>query len=77
MSTIKLEVEGMSCGHCVKSVRDALAEVPDVAVERVDLGSATVVTYAETPAGVEERLVEALRDAGYDGRVATNDAASQ
>ena len=26
MSTIRLEVEGMSCGHCVKAVRDALTE---------------------------------------------------
>lgn len=70
MSTITLEIEGMSCGHCVKAVRDALAEVPDVAVERVDIGSAQVSTANAPTPEVGERLVEALRDAGYDGRVA-------
>jgi copper chaperone CopZ len=70
VSTIELEVEGMSCGHCVKAVREALEAVPDVAVERVDLGKASVVTFDQPPADIAERLVDALRDAGYDGRVA-------
>jgi copper chaperone len=70
MSTITLEIEGMSCGHCVRAVRTALEEVPDVTVERVDLGRASVVTAAAPPERVADQLVEALRDAGYDGRVA-------
>lgn len=74
MSTITLEIEGMSCGHCVKAVRDALAEVPEVSVERVDIGSANVSTAGAPTPEVAGRLVEALRDAGYEGRVADGPA---
>lgn len=59
-----LSIGGMSCGHCVRAVREALAEVPGVAVERVDVGSATV---AVDPAVSSRATVEeAVRDAGYD-----------
>ena len=30
--TLKLEVTGMTCDHCVRAVSDALAEVPGVKV---------------------------------------------
>jgi copper chaperone CopZ len=64
MEKMTLSIEGMSCGHCVRAVRDALAEVPGVAVERVDVGSATV---ALDPARSSRTAVEeAVRDAGYD-----------
>lgn len=76
MSTINLEIEGMSCGHCVKAVREALEGVSDVAVERVEVGRAQIVTDARAPEGVAGQLVEALRDAGYDGRVADGPAVS-
>ncbi|MEA3412016.1 MAG: cation transporter, partial [Pseudomonadota bacterium] len=36
---IRLRIAGMSCGHCVKRVTDALSEVPGVErVRSVDLG---------------------------------------
>ena len=39
MKELKLEVAGMSCDHCVKAVRDALASVPGVTVHEVKVGS--------------------------------------
>ncbi|MGH7713396.1 MAG: heavy-metal-associated domain-containing protein, partial [Gemmatimonadaceae bacterium] len=39
---IRLEIDGMSCGHCVASVRTALATVPGVQVADVSIGQARV-----------------------------------
>jgi copper chaperone CopZ len=61
MSTT-ITVEGMSCGHCEQTVKEALrdvAGVTDVSVDRA-AGGATV----EGHAAVAE-LVEAVEEAGY------------
>ena len=66
METLTMHIDGMSCGHCVKAVRDALAELPGVEVKDVAIGAATVAyDPAETP---RSELVEAVRDAGYEPR---------
>jgi copper chaperone len=64
MKQLKLEVSGMSCGHCVGAVREALAGVPGVKVDDVRIGSASV-TFDETKTNVGE-LVDAVSDAGYE-----------
>ena len=62
--TLTLRIDGMSCTHCVRAVRDALAEVPGTTVERVDVGGATV---AYDPAQTSPaQLAAAVRDAGYE-----------
>ena len=62
--TLTLRIDGMSCAHCVRAVRDALAEVPGATVERVDVGGATVAydPLRTSPA----QLADAVRDAGYE-----------
>lgn len=42
MKTISLRVEGMSCGHCVKTVKDALEAVTGVQRAEVGIGRADV-----------------------------------
>ncbi len=64
MKQLKLEVSGMSCGHCVGAVRDALAAVPGVKGHNVSIGSVSV-TIDETKTKVSE-LVDAVYDAGYE-----------
>ena len=64
MKQLKLEVSGMSCGHCVGAVREALAGVPGVKVDDVRIGSASV-TIDETKTTVGD-LVDAVSDAGYE-----------
>ena len=64
MKELKLEVSGMSCGHCVHAVREALASVPGVSVKDVNIGSATV-NFDETKTTVGD-LVDAVSDAGYE-----------
>jgi copper ion binding protein len=64
METMTMRIDGMSCAHCVKAVRDALGEVPGVQVRQVDVGTATV---AFDPAVARpEQVADAVRDAGYE-----------
>lgn len=58
-----LTIEGMSCGHCVKAVRNALEELEGVEVQAVEIGSAQV-SY-DTDATDAAQVVEAIEDAGY------------
>lgn len=58
-----LEIGGMSCGHCVKAVKDALAELDGVTAEEVRIGRATVSFDASTIPS--ESIAEKIRDAGY------------
>ena len=63
MDRLKLTVEGMSCGHCVNAVTDALRQVPGVTVEHVEIGSAAV---AFDPARTTpQAIVDAVNDEGY------------
>ena len=64
MERMTMQIDGMSCMHCVKAVREALSELPGVEVERVDVGSATLdYDPARTP---KHTLLDAVRDAGYE-----------
>ena len=64
MKTIELSVTGMSCGHCVQTVKSALTVVAGVAQADVDLQQKRAVVRAED--AVEPRtLVQAVEQAGY------------
>ena len=60
----KLEINGMSCGHCKKSVEDALSKVPGVADVAVDLDAALAVI--KTDGSLDpEAAKQAVRDIGF------------
>lgn len=63
-STETIQVQGMTCEHCVRRVRDAVSHVEGVRVEEVDIGSVQVRTPLDDPA--RRRLEGAIRDAGYE-----------
>ena len=63
MTRTTLKIDGMSCGHCVASVKKALAELNGVTVENVAVGSA-VVSYDPAVAS-PEKIADAVGDAGY------------
>lgn len=65
---VTLEINGMTCGHCVKAVSTALRQIPGVTNVRVDLehGRAEVDGAAEV-----ERLLAAVRAEGYEVRPAS------
>lgn len=58
-----VEIGGMTCGHCLRAVKDALTEMPGVTLEEVRLGSARV-SYDELLVK-PDAIAEAIRDAGY------------
>jgi copper chaperone len=63
MTHTTLKIDGMSCGHCVMSVKKSLAGLAGVTVENVAVGSATV---AYDPAVISvEKIADAINDAGY------------
>lgn len=66
METVKINVGGMTCGGCVKSVATVLEKLEGVNKADVDLDSA----YAQVtfdPAKVQTAaLLEAVEDAGFD-----------
>jgi copper ion binding protein len=63
--TKKILIEGMSCGHCVKHVEEALEELEGVISVKVDLdGKNAVVELAHEVA--DEKFKAALDDAGYE-----------
>lgn len=59
----KLLIEGMSCGHCVKHVKEALSELEGVSSVDVDLASKSAVLEGEVS---EEKIKFAVEDAGYE-----------
>ena len=73
MNTIHLQVEGMSCGSCVKHVTQALQPLPGVSGVEVDLQSGQVRVSGDLPQG-SDPLVSALTAAGYPAKLATSAA---
>lgn len=64
---LTLSIDGMSCGHCVRTVTEALSSVPGVRVFSVALGSAEI--DAASPNAANDAIA-ALGDAGYTAKVA-------
>lgn len=63
--TKKILIEGMSCGHCVKHVEEALKELAGVTSVKVDLaGKNAVVELAHEVA--DDKFKAAIDDAGYE-----------
>lgn len=61
-----LDVRGMSCGHCEKSVKGALEALPGVSGVEVHLNTGKVdVTYDEAKTDIES-IREAIEEQGYD-----------
>jgi copper chaperone len=62
---LELKVVGMTCGHCVRAVTEAVKAVDPEAGVHVDLGSKRVRVETERSA---DELMRALDAAGYPAR---------
>ncbi len=60
MKHYRLEIEGMGCTHCVRSVTDALTDLR-ATVNDVQVGSADVLWDGDT-----EALKAAISEAGFE-----------
>jgi copper chaperone CopZ len=70
MNSTELQVEGMSCGSCVKHINAALQPLAGVGEVTVDLASGRVKVTGEAESDV---LLSALKEAGYPASVLTED----
>ena len=59
-NTITLALDGLSCGHCVKRVKESLEKRADVEVADVTTTEAKVTGSASA-----EQLIETIKEAGY------------
>jgi copper chaperone len=64
MENVVLQVEGMSCGHCVNSVEGALKNLGTAA--KVDLASKSVSVDFDENKVTLTAIKEAIEDQGYD-----------
>ena len=65
MKTITLNIEGMHCGGCVKSVTRVLTELDGVQSAVVQLEGKANITFDENQVNVAQ-LIEVIEDAGFD-----------
>lgn len=65
MSTTTYTVKGMTCGHCVSSVREEVGEIAGVSSVSVDLASGLVTVESSAPIAVEA-VRDAVEEAGYE-----------
>ena len=65
MKTITLNIEGMHCGGCVKSVTRVVTELDGVQSADVQLEGKANITFDENRVNVAQ-LIEVIEDAGFD-----------
>ena len=63
MKTITLAIGGMSCGHCLNAVSQAINAVPNVVVKSVKMGRAEIEVPDADSAG--DQVKAAIELAGY------------
>ena len=64
MTPLALNINGMSCGHCLNAVRRALSDTPGVTVDSVRIGRADV--QYDPAVTTPDKIASAVTDAGYD-----------
>jgi copper chaperone len=64
MQKMNLQVEGMTCGHCVSSVEGAVRNLG--ATAKVDLANKTVAIQYDEASVSAQAIKEAIEEQGYD-----------
>ncbi|HEX4985688.1 MAG TPA: heavy metal-associated domain-containing protein [Burkholderiales bacterium] len=66
METVVIEVGGMTCGGCVRSVTRVLQALPGVANAEVSLEKGEARVQFDPALASPARLKEAIENAGYE-----------
>ena len=64
MNRTTLEIDGMTCGHCVASVQKEIGKIDGVTSVDVDLASGRVQVESAAPL-TDAEVVAAVDEAGY------------
>ena len=70
MATVTLNIDGMTCGGCVKSVTKVLNDLDGVRSATVSLENKNAQVEFDEGKIQMAQLVEAVEDAGFDARAA-------
>lgn len=62
---IQLQVEGMSCGHCVKAVENGVGEINGVDSVNVTLDQGLVEVQFDASATNVDAIKEVIEEEGY------------
>ncbi|PNK60018.1 copper ion binding protein [Psychrobacter sp. FDAARGOS_221] len=65
-----INIEGMTCGGCVKSVDNAVSQLNGVQNIEVDLDGNKAAVSFDAQATSVDAIVEAIEEAGFDASVA-------
>ncbi len=57
-----IEIDGMSCHHCVRAIESALHSLEGVSVEAVEIGSATIDVNGDEDL---RRVKDSIEQEGY------------
>lgn len=60
---MRIVIDGMSCGHCVGHVKEALESIEGIGSVEVNLSEKTAYVQGNV---TEEKVKEVIEDAGYD-----------
>jgi len=66
MPTETINVEGMSCNHCVQTIKDAVGAISDVKRVEVFLDEKEVIVDYEGGQGVIASAKAAIKEAGFE-----------
>ena len=66
MKTEVLNVNGMSCGHCVKTVEESVGGLAGVKSVVVDLSAGKVEVLYDSSAVTLDSIKETIDDQGYE-----------
>ncbi len=65
MDTIIIKVEGMTCGHCEMTVKNALLAVKGVKEAKADHNTSSAEVKIKPGKASEEDLINAVNEVGY------------
>ncbi|TDD50859.1 copper chaperone [Nonomuraea terrae] len=65
MATATYTVKGMTCGHCVSSVKEEVGEVAGVTSVEVDLAGGLLTVGSDSPID-SAKIIAAVEEAGYE-----------
>ncbi|MBN6885735.1 copper chaperone [Cytobacillus horneckiae] len=66
MESVTLNVQGMSCGHCVKAVEGSVGEMKGVKTVAVDLQNGKVKVDFDSASVSLDEIKETIDDQGYE-----------
>ena len=63
--TKKIGIEGMSCGHCVKALTNALEEIDGISAVQVSLED-KCATFETDGSVTDDQIREVIEEEGYE-----------